>query len=228
MFTPLEMVSGRPFLSSIKKQPPQKPMLNAIEIVMTISSAETISEGGEQDNSSDDGDFQIPDASKDHQSSASIPAPESTSVPTLASTIDLRQSQKEDHDSRKKNEDPNSPLEWKRKGNVYFGKEEWKQALDAYHSGLTALLEQRLAHREELDGDNVSEMASASISAITVVESKSGSSLVGAASTANLLEVAIRSNMAFVLLKLHMYDRAEEDCNQLLSISPFNSKGMII
>lgn len=204
-------------------------MLNATEIVMTISTPETISEGGEQDNSSDDGDFQIADASKGQQSSASTPAPESASVPTIAaSTMGPHQSQTQDHDSTKKIEDSISPSEWKRRGNVYFGKEDWKQALDAYHSGLTTLLEQRLAHREELDGDNVSEMPSASIPATTAVESKSGSSLVGAASAADPLEVAIRSNMAFVLLKLHLYDRAEEECNQLLSISPFNSKGMIM
>jgi hypothetical protein len=206
-------------------------MLNATEIVMTISTPESISEGGERDNSSEDGDFQISDASKDQQkSSASTPTTVSASVSMLAaSEIDPRQRQKEDHDSTREDKDPISPLEWKRRGNVYFGKEDWKQALDAYHAGLTALLNQRVAHRKQLDGNNVSEMPPAAISATTAVESKSaGSSLVGEASTADPLEVAIRSNMAFVLLKLHLYDRAEEECNQLLSISPFNSKGMMI
>ena len=188
--------------------------MSAIETVMTSTDAETISDDGEQDNSSDNGDSPITDASKD-QSSASTPATESTSIPTLPSTINWEEK------SRKST----PPLEWKRKGNVYFGKEDWQLALHAYHSGLTALLEQKSSLREELHDGNASDTPSTSATA--KVESIAGSSLVGS-SIANPLEVALRSNMAFALLKLQQYNRAEEECNHLLSISPLNSKGTIL
>lgn len=191
---------------------------------MKITTAEKISIGGEQDNSSDEGDFPIPDASK-CQSSASSPTPDSSSVPVLPCSVEHRQSEKEGNDSQKKNGKPISPLEWKKKGNGFFGREEWERALHAYNSGLTALLAHRPTFREEIDSDNGWNTTSTSISATPAIESTSRSSL-GVASPTNPLEVALRSNMAFVLLKLQRYDRAEEECKLMLSISPFNSKAL--
>ena len=200
-------------------------MLNAREAVMTIDTPEPTADGGEHHNGSDDGDFQIPGASKD-QMNVTTPGPESTSTSALTSTADGRQGQNEHNDSQDEIEDQVSPSEWKKKGNVFFGKEDWDRALHAYHSGLTAFLkEQRLALEEESNGENVAESQLPSKSATAAVESISGSA---SASVANPLEVALRSNMAFVLLKLQQYDRAEEECNQLLAISPINSKGTML
>ena len=145
-----------------------------------------MSDGGKQDKRSDDGNFQITAASID-QTSASKTETESSSTPTLLSTMDGYQRPIQDDDPQRSI----SPLEWKKKGNVYFGKEDWEQALHAYLCGLSVLQEQR------------------------------------ATLAADPLEVALRSNMAFVLLKLQRYDQAEEECNQLLKISPANSKGTI-
>lgn len=193
---------------------------------MEIDTPESTSDGDEKHKGSetDDGDFQLSDESKDPRNDASSPVvPKSPSISNLPSAIDGHKRQMEDDVvSQNEIEDQISPSEWKRKGNVYFGKEDWDRALHAYHSGLTALLEERrLSLEEESHGDNVLETAP-SLSATTAVEFISGS-----VSAANPLEVALRSNMAFVLLKLQQYNRAEEECNQLLAISPANSKGMV-
>jgi len=78
--------------------------------------------------------------------------------------------------------------EWKEKGNTYFAKEDWKQAKEAYYSGLRAL-------KLETQCDK-------------------------------LLEVALRANIALSHLKLLEYDRAEKECDQLILISPSNSKAL--
>jgi hypothetical protein len=83
-----------------------------------------------------------------------------------------------------------TPLDWKNEGNGFVNKKDWKNALHAYRSGLSALLLQTQTSH-----------------------------------TSTSLEVALRSNIAFVHLKLHHYQLAEEECNQILSISPSNSKG---
>lgn len=180
---------------------------------------ESMPDGGEQDKRSDDGNFQISDASEIDQTSASTPASESSSVPSFQAAMDGH---------RRTIQDSNlSPLEWKKMGNVYFGKEDWEQALHVYRRGLTALREQRPALEEKYHGVNVSEAQSLPIRQTAVAESISGLSPAGA-SAADPLEVALRSNTAFVLLKLQQYDQAEEECNQLLKIDPTNSKCTIL
>ena len=147
---------------------------------------ESISDGGERDKASEDGNSKVSREPID-QRNPSTPGHESASVPSINDpTI-------EHDESQKKLGDEISPLVWKKRGNVYFGKEDWEQASRAYRSGLAAL-------RERLPST----------------------------AAADPVEVALRSNMAFVLLRLQQYDQAEEECNQLLKIDPTNVKGMIL
>lgn len=147
---------------------------------------ESISDGGERDNASDDGNSKVSVESID-QRNPSTPGHEPASVPSInGPTIKHLESQK-------KLGDEVSPLEWKSRGNVYFGKEDWEQASHAYRSGLEALRERPPS-----------------------------------TAAADPVEVALRSNMAFVLLKLQQYDQADEECNQLLKIDPTNVKGTIL
>lgn len=109
-----------------------------------------------------------------------------------------------------------SALEWKKKGNVFFANEDWKEAMNAYRCGLVSLQEERQGLKQD-ETDAQSE----SISPTLITESIPESTKV------DPLEVALRSNLAFVLLKLQQYDQAEDECNQVLKIAPGNSKGMI-
>ena len=107
-----------------------------------------------------------------------------------------------------------SALEWKKKGNVFFAKEDWKEAMNAYRCGLVSLQEERRALKQD-----ETEAQSASISPTSITEP------IPESTKADPLEVALRSNLAFVLLKLQQYDQAEDECNQVLKIAPGNSKG---
>jgi len=187
---------------------------------MTIATAEKKLDGVEQEgNSSDDGDIQMQDASNDQISAtASTPSPECTSASGQASPLPSSSDGRQDPQENGSNSDLMTPSEWKKKGNEYFGAEDWNQALHAYYSGLSGLLEQReLTLREKHEGNNIS----TSTSSTAAVESNLDGS-----STPDPLEVALRSNIAFVLIKLQRYDRAQEECNQLLLISPSNCKAL--
>lgn len=158
---------------------------------------ESISDGGERDKASEDGNSKVSDAPIDQRNPStptSESASESASVPAIsAPTV-------EDGEAQKNLDDGISPLEWKNRGNVYFGKEDWEQASHAYRSGLAALRERPPSTAAATSADD----------------------------TVDPVEVALRSNMAFVLLKLQQYDQAEEECNQLLKIDPANVKGTIL
>ena len=177
---------------------------------MALSTAEAILDVGRDDRSSDDGDFPKSNALED-LSSTSMTG--SKSVDKFRTKIEHHQSEEEDNSFRN-NREPISPLEWKRRGNDYFGKEDWNRAMHAYDSGLRALTEQKAAIQEQQQSDNISATTS------TSAEFDDTQAPIH-------LEVALRSNMAFVLLKLQNYNRAEEECNQLLLVSPSNSKGKI-
>ncbi len=159
---------------------------------------------GEPDKSSEDGNFQA--SPLDQQSQTTTPSHESTSEETLQSTMNNPQQTAKKDESQIKIADGISPLEWKKRGNVYFGKEDWEQASHSYRSGLKALREQRFGSE---NGQSPLIPSSAKFNEFL----------------ADPVEVALRSNMAFVLLKLQHYDQAEEECNQLLKISPTNIKG---
>ncbi|VEU40165.1 unnamed protein product [Pseudo-nitzschia multistriata] len=101
-----------------------------------------------------------------------------------------------------------SPLGWKAEGNVRFGNEDWEGALAAYRSGLEALEQQEQQQQQQQQQQ----------------QRKTGTEPTNTDDRA--LEIALRSNAAFSLLKLQRYDRAEEECSTLLSISPHNSKAL--
>ena len=173
---------------------------------------------GSGERSDEGNNFQTSNGSMEEKGGFESKPATGSSVPALPSAMDDKPCPMEDIDSES---EQISPLEWKKKGNVFFGKEDWKEALHAYRCGLAALREQRPS-----PDDNDKEQSS-SVSQTSLTEPNSESSP-ARASTADPLEVALRSNMAFVLLKLQQYDRAEEECNQLLKISPTNSKGTIL
>ena len=221
---------------------------------MDITTKERKSDEDEKDNGYDDGDGDtpMPDATVEPRSTASLS--ESVHVSPLLSTIDWDQHQNEekevtmssplpsttDHTQNQNEEkeitmsptlpstidqDQNqneekeiimTPLDWKNEGNVRFGKEDWGGALYAYRSGLVAILRQTESTQQEATHDDTaSNMPRTATSSLVV------------SSPENPLEIALRSNIVYVLLKLQQYDRSEEECNQLLSISPQNSKGTI-
>ena len=192
---------------------------------MTItSSTEGISDGGENDNNSRNNDGAIPtqDATKGVVSGASrVSESESTCFSSSSSSLSPSvmngvRSQREGSAPvpERKVEDSRSPSDWKRKGNVYFGKEDWDQALDAYRSGLSALLRQKQSSQKE------STPSEASVS--------NRKSSPGVSPAVDPVEVALRSNTAFVLLKLHQYSQAEEECDHLLLACPLNAKGKML
>jgi tetratricopeptide (TPR) repeat protein len=196
---------------------------------MTIASAEKKLDGVEQKgNSSDDGDIRMRDASNDQISATAWTQspPECASASGPASSLPSPTDRPQGPQENGSNSDLITPWEWKKTGNEYFGAEDWIRALHAYYSGLSALLKQRqqLALRNEHEGDNNSEWPSTSTSTSTSTTAEVESNL-NSSSTPDPLEVALRSNIAFVLIKLQRYDRAQEECNQLLSISPLNCKG---
>ena len=81
-------------------------------------------------------------------------------------------------------------LEWKERGNVYYGRRDFEQAAKAYQAGLDAL---------PIDYDTSSDDSS--------------------------LFIALRSNLAMVLIKIEQFEQAEEHCTNILKIDPQNTKG---
>lgn len=79
-----------------------------------------------------------------------------------------------------------SALKWKERGNVSYGKSDFKEAIKAYEKGLDLLQ----------DGDSSTEMA-------------------------------LRANLAMVLLKLKDFERADKECSHILSKDPENTKGTL-
>lgn len=144
----------------------------------------------------------------------------SSPVPVSPSTMDDNQSTMNGNHAQPREIDSISALEWKKKGNVFFANEDWNEAMNAYRCGLVSLQEQRQALKQ--DAKNPTETQSASISPTSITEPISEST------KADPLEVALRSNLAFVLLKLQRYDQAEDECNQVLKIAPKNSKGRLL
>jgi hypothetical protein len=143
-----------------------------------------------------------------------IPMADTTTVVTTASTTTSSNAGHDQNEDERKDEGEDATiarsttsLDWKNEGNDFVKKKDWENALHAYRSGLSALL---LQTSHILNDDDKSSI-SFSLSHDT--------------STSTSLEVALRSNIAFVHLKLHHYQLAEEECNQILSISPSNSKG---
>jgi hypothetical protein len=145
-----------------------------------------------------------------------IPMADTTTVVTTASTTtSYNAGHDQNEDEREKKDEgedatiarSTTSLDWKNEGNDFVNKKDWENALHAYRSGLSALLLQTSHILKDDDKSSISFALSYDTS------------------TSTSLEVALRSNIAFVHLKLHHYQLAEEECNQILSISPSNSKG---
>lgn len=83
-----------------------------------------------------------------------------------------------------------TPLDWKERGNLYYGNSDFEQAAEAYRKGLDLL------QHKDIGGDED----------ITV-----GTSL--------------KSNLAWVLIKLERYQQAEQVCTQILAVDSQNAKG---
>lgn len=80
-------------------------------------------------------------------------------------------------------------MEWKERGNVYYGKREYDQAAEAYRAGLQALS----SSEEKLSSP---------------------------------LTVALRANLAMVLLKMEQFEMAMEQCTSVLEEDPTNYKAL--
>lgn len=98
-----------------------------------------------------------------------------------------------------------TPLDWKNEGNGFVDRKDWDKALRSYRSGLSTLL------KSSHTSDDNRDIASTDIAL--------------SSTTNTSLEVALRSNIAFVLLKMRRFQLAKEECNHILSTSPSNSKG---
>ena len=144
-----------------------------------------------------------------------------TPLPASTATMEDSQSTMNGNHVPPKVAHSTTALEFKKRGNGFFAKEDWKEALKAYRCGLEALQKERQARKE--NEKNILETQSASISPTSITQPipESGTS------KADLLEVALRSNVSFVLLRLHLYDQAEAECSHILQISPTNSKGKL-
>ena len=146
-----------------------------------------------------------------------IPMADTTTVVTTASTTTSSNAGHDQNEDERKDEGEDTTiarsttsLDWKNEGNDFVNKKEWENALHAYRSGLSALL---LQTSNILNDENDKSSISFTLSRDT------------STGTGTSLEVALRSNIAFVHLKLRHYQLAEEECSQILSISPSNSKG---
>ena len=168
--------------------------------------AESTPDAGER---SDDGSNDNPTMNGSESKTAATPS-------ALPSTMDGNRSTMNGNHAEPKEGDSISALEWKKKGNVFFANEDWTEAMNAYRCGLVSLQEERQAPTQD-ETDAQSE----SISPTSITEP------IPEPTKADPLEVALRSNLAFVLLKLQQYDQAETECNQVLKIAPGNSKGAL-
>jgi tetratricopeptide (TPR) repeat protein len=92
-------------------------------------------------------------------------------------------------------------LEWKDRGNDHFAEKDYAKAVEAYESGLEALNDNNNNNNNNISG--------------------SGNGSGGDVSTA----IALRSNLAMVLIKLEDFHRAEQECSSILKEDPENTKG---
>jgi len=98
-----------------------------------------------------------------------------------------------------------TPLDWKNEGKGFVDRKDWDKALHSYRSGLSTLLQ--TSHILD-DNRDITRTAVALSSP-----------------TSTSLEVALRSNIALVLLKMDCFQLAKEECDHILSASPSNWKG---
>lgn len=182
--------------------------MEVIDTVMDITATERIWRQDEQESGECDGDTPMPDATTEVRS-------ELSNGPGCISSS--RSSADEDQDMLMENETTMSPSDWKNEGNVHFGNEDWEKALLAYHSGLAAMFRQTEPLEQEIH-HNCNPSDSKSEAHIDTLH----------ANNTDPLEIALRSNISFVLLKLQQYVQAEGECSRLLLISPQNSKGTVL
>jgi len=99
-----------------------------------------------------------------------------------------------------------TPLDWKNEGKGFVDRKDWDKALHSYRSGLSALL--KTSHVLDANRDITSTAVALS------------------SPTSTSLELALRSNIALVLLKMDCFHLAKEECDHILSASPSNWKAL--